>query len=312
MEKKRCLFCDEVASVEMKGAYERYMGCFCAPESYYHLHAESFDTLNRMSYQDKRRLFPLVSAYIRELTDCEETVSLSAEEVQAIENSPRIPVTIEEKAGRLLQYLYRHAANPGEPVTIHKLSGSYNLTYSNNLQELVYLIEKLKEEGSLLREGHSFRLTEQGWREAMELAGGRKLKPCSVLLPDDESLHEEWAQHILPKLEQSGYLPDLFNGRTPEKTDHSIARVADSKLVIADISISSAEVFYAGGYAAGLDIPVLWTIHRSVHEAMPLHTRNIRPLIWDSSEELGMMLQQRLAAAVGEDNSATMQSTANG
>ncbi|MFS0727995.1 hypothetical protein [Paenibacillus sp. 1P07SE] len=308
MEKRRCLFCDEVASVETKGAYERFLGCYCAPEGYYNLHADSYDGLNRMSYQDKRRLFPLVSGYIRELTDCEEAVSLNEKEVRAIENSPKVPVTIEEKGGRLLQYLYRHARGPGEPVVIHKLSGSYNLTYSNNLQELVYLIEKLKEQGALTREGHSFSLTEQGWREASELAGGRKLKPCSVVLPDDEALHEEWAQHILPKLEQSGYLPDLFNSRTQEKTDHSIARVADSKLVIADISISSAEVFYAGGYAAGLDIPVVWTIHRSVLEAMPVHSRSIRPLIWDTSEELGQMLQQRLAAAGEEANPATMQS----
>ncbi|GBF74218.1 hypothetical protein PA598K_02550 [Paenibacillus sp. 598K] len=298
MDKKRCLFCDELATVETKGAYERYQGCNCAPyPHYYHLHAESVETLSRLSYQEKRRLFPLVSGYIRELTDCEESVSLNHDEVQAIANSPRIPVTTEEKGGRLLQYLYRHAGGPDVPVVIGKLSASYNLTYANNLQEMVYLIERLREAGSLIREGHSLGLTEQGWREAAELSGGRKLKPCSVLLPNDEALHGEWEQHILPKLEQCGYLPDLFNGRTPDKTDHSIARLADSKLVIADISLAAVEIYYAGGYAAGLDIPVVWTIHRSVLEEMPLHSRAIRPLIWDTTEELGVMLQQRLAAA---------------
>ncbi|MFC4304555.1 hypothetical protein [Cohnella boryungensis] len=308
MDKKRCLFCDEVATAEKKGAYERYQGCNCAPQSYYQLHADSGEALSRLSYQEKRRLFPQVSGYIRELTDCGEAVSLNGDEVMAIGSSPRIPATIEEKGGRLLQYLYRHASAPGDPVIIGKLAGSYNLTYSNNLQEMVYLIEKLKEEGSLIREGHSFRLTEQGWREAVELSGGRKLKPCSVVLPYDEALHGEWVQHVLPKLEQCGYLPDLFNCRTPDKTDRSIARLADSKLVIADLSITSAEVYYAGGYAVGLDIPVLWTIRRSVLEDRPLQTRAIRPLIWDSSEELGILVQQRLSAAGEQAVPATMQS----
>jgi len=294
LEKKRCLFCDELVSIDSKGAHDQYIGCYCTPDHYYRLHSDSYDSINRLSYQQKRQIFPLVSGYIRELTDCDEEVTLSEADLGKVQNSPRIPVTIEEKGTKLLQHLFRHSKGPGEAVVIHNLSHSYNLTYSNSLQELVYIIEKLKEELLLTREGVSFKLTDQGWREAAASAGGRKLKPCCILLANDQALNAEWSENILPKIEQSGYMPSLFNQQTQDKTDHSLGLLADSKLVIADLSIQAPEVYYAGGYAAGLNIPVIWTIHRTMMETVTMHTQAIRPIVWDTSEELGAMLQQRL------------------
>lgn len=47
------------------------------------------------------------------------------------------------------------------------------MTYSPNLQELVYIIDKLISDQLLIREGMTFKLTETGWNEAAESAGGR-------------------------------------------------------------------------------------------------------------------------------------------
>lgn len=297
MMKKLCLFCDELVPIESKGDHDRYVGCNCSPDSFYGLLRESYDSIRALSYQTKSKLFPIISAYIRERTDCDEKVILSIEDLDSIGNSPKIPATIDGKGARLLQYLYRHSERAGEPVVIHPLSTNYNLTYSPNLQELVYIIEKLREEQFIVRESMMFKLTEKGWSEAAASAGGRKLKSCFVLLGDDEEWRAEWSVSVLPKIEQCGYLPRLFNYSGMENGDnHSIQLLAESKLIIADITNHSPEAYFAGGYALGMKIPVIWTMKRSSNaDNRFVQALQIRPFVWDTIEELAAMLQQRLS-----------------
>ncbi|WP_169081637.1 hypothetical protein [Paenibacillus sp. PL91] len=296
MEKKRCLFCSEIVPIEAKGEHDHYLGCYCAPDGGYSLLRENYNAINSISYQKKSKQFPVLSAYIREQSDCGELVRLSGDDIESIVNSPKIPVTVEEKAGRLLQYLYRRSDGPLEPVVIHPLSQNYNLTYSPNLQELVYIIETLREEQLVVREGMTFKLTEKGWSEAAARAGGRRLKSCFVLLPEDSALRSEWLENIFPRVEQCGYLPRLFvQSDQDNREHHSISNISDSKLIIADLTNQSAEVYFAAGYALGKNIPIIWTVSRSGVDDQLVQAHPIRPFVWDTTEELASMLQQRLS-----------------
>ncbi|MBD2869241.1 hypothetical protein IDH41_11695 [Paenibacillus sp. IB182493] len=295
MVKKRCLFCDEIVPIESIGEYDRYIGCDCSPDGVYSLLRDSYEDIRALPYHKKHQLFPIMSGYIRELTDCGETVALSIDDLETVANSPRIPLTIEEKGSRLLQYLYRHSDGPGEPVVIQPLSHRFNLTYSPNLQELVYIIEKLREEQSIVRESVTFKLTDKGWSEAAARAGGRKLKACSVLLPDyaDGTV---WTEIVLPRIEQCGYFPQLCNPAALQSREQDmIEAIADSKLVIADVTIPSPEVYFAAGLALGLHIPVIWTVESNAAGLSALPSPSIRPIAWDTAEGLASLLQQRLA-----------------
>ncbi|WP_229106709.1 hypothetical protein [Paenibacillus sp. 1001270B_150601_E10] len=241
----------------------------------------------------------LVSAYIRERNDCGEEVILSADDLDTIVNSPNIPVTIEDKSNRLLQHLYRHSEGLGEAVVIQPLSSNYNLTYSPNLQELVYIIEKLRSEQFIIREGMNFQLTEKGWSEAAASAGGQPLKPCSVLIANEGVLCTEWQERLLPNIEQFGYLPRLLTHTTHTKPQnletYSLELIADSKLIIADLTSQSPEVYFTAGYALGLNIPVVWTVNSSDAELLPVKIKELRPIVWDTVEELLVILQQRIS-----------------
>ncbi|MGG4554811.1 hypothetical protein [Paenibacillus humicus] len=295
MNKKHCLFCDEIVPTKAEGDYDVYLGCSCSPGGFYSLLRDSYETIHSLPYHKKRDMFHLVSAYIREHTDREEKVTLSEGDLEAIVHSPNLPVTIEDKGNRLLQYLYRHSEGPGEPVVIQPLSSSYNLTYSPNLQELVYIIDKLRGEQLLIREGMAFQLTEKGWSEAAATAGGKKLKPCSVLIADGEGFRTEWLQMLLPTIEQYGYLPSLLAPAATENAKaYSLEQITDSKLVIADLTGQSPGVYFAAGYALGLNIPVIWTVKSSEAEMLPVRFKEIRPIVWDTAEELAAFLQQRL------------------
>lgn len=296
MNKKHCLFCDEIVPIKSKGDYDIYIGCSCSPDGAYSLLRDSYEMILSLPHQKKRDMFHLVSGYIREQTDCEEKVTLQANDLEAIVNSPNIPVTIEDKGNRLLQFLYRHSQGPGEPVVIHPLSSSYNLTYSPNLQELVYIVDKLRSEHLLIREGMTFQLTEKGWSEAAASAGGKKLVPCSVLISDEEDLCAAWLQMLLPKMEQYGYQPRLLTkAKTQNSEKYSLELIADSKLVIADLTAQSPEVYFAAGYALGLNIPVIWIMKSSDAGKLPVRIEEIRPIVWNTAEELAAILQQRLS-----------------
>lgn len=299
MTKKRCLFCDEIVATKPEGDYDRYMSCSCAPGGSYRLRRDSYEPINSLPHPQKRGMLHIVSAYIRELTDRDEEVTLSVEDLESIVNSPTIPVTIDNKANRLLQYLYRHAEGAGESVIIHPLASNYNLTYSPNLQELVFIIDKLQNEQLIIREGTSFQLTEQGWREAATIEGGKKLKPCAILIANDEDLSTEWLEKLLPIIEQYGYLPRLLthaNSKTPSSEKYSLERIAESKLIIADLTSQSPEMQLAAGYALGLNIPVIWTVNsRNADHILPISIKEIRPIVWDTAEELAVILQQRLS-----------------
>ena len=291
--KKYCLFCDELVSVEAQGDYDRFVGCHCSPGGSYSLLRDSYEPINAISHGIKHQMFPMISAYIREQTDCGERVSLSEAAVEAIMNSPQIPVTIEEKGNRFLQYLYRHSEGPGEPVVI-SLTHNFNLTYSPNLQELVFIIDKLKGEEFLLREGMNFRLTDKGWNEAAAWAGGRKLKSCLVFISDDVEYQQLWLEKVLPKIEQCGFQPRLYNAADPMNPERfTMQQIAESKLILADLSHQAPEVYFAGGYAAGLNIPIIWTVNHNTDKLL-LPAEEIRPIVWEHPEELAALLQQKL------------------
>ncbi|GGG13555.1 hypothetical protein [Paenibacillus abyssi] len=296
MEKKRCLFCNETVEVETIDDCDWYISCCCSPDGSYGLHNHSFEFYQSLSYETKRQMFPIISAHIREQTDCGETVALAGEDLNAIETDPRRPVTIEDKGYRLLQYLHRHTSKPGEPVVIRQLSKSFNLTYSPNLQELVYIITKLMDEKSLEREGSTFKLTEKGWREAVASGRGRSYKPCVVLLPDVDKQRPEWSVNVLPTIEQCGYLPHVIEKAEAGQTgDHMEQLLSKCKLVIADLTGHSPEVYFAAGLALGMNKTVIWTLPHGEANRLPVHSELIRPLVWETTDELAAMVHQRLS-----------------
>ncbi|RUT45438.1 hypothetical protein EJP82_14135 [Paenibacillus anaericanus] len=296
MIKKHCLFCDEIVSIEPEGDYDRYLGCSCSPGRFYTLLRDSYKPINLLPHQQKRKMLHVVSAYIRELTDCDEKVTITANDLESIVNSPEIPVTIEDKGNRLLQYLHRHSKGPGEPIVIQPLSRNYNLTYSPSLQELVYIIDKLSNEKLLVREGVTYKLTDEGWRVAVASAGGNKLKPCMILMSDDEDLRMDWQEGLLPRIEQCGYLPRLLTqSKTHSHEDYSLELIADNKLIIADLTGQSPGVYFAAGYALGMNIPVIWTVNSSEADKLVVQLQDIRPIVWDTVEELAVILQQKLS-----------------
>ncbi|BBH20761.1 hypothetical protein Back11_21060 [Paenibacillus baekrokdamisoli] len=299
-ETKRCLFCDQMVPVKEKGTDDWFISCNCSPGGSYGLQQASYDSYNALGYSIKRQLFPLVSAYIREKTDCDEQVRLTFNDFARFEQLSTSPMSVEEKGIKLLQYLFRHSSKPDEPVVIHQLSLSFNLTYSINLQELVYIIEKLKGEEYLERIGSTFWLTEKGWKEAASYSGSRRLKPCLLLIAGDSVPLLDWSEGLIAKLGECGYLPHMVElSDSTGLNEQTMHLIVESKLVIVDASGQGTAACFAAGYAIGLEVPVLWAVHAGETGPMktpyrPIPSKKFQSLVWDNEAHLMTLLQKQL------------------
>jgi hypothetical protein len=281
LETKRCLFCEQTVPIGSTDDCYSFIGCFCAPDGLYQLRKDSYDQFLALPHQTKREVFPILSAYIRDLASSAETAVLAFDDLEAIRQSSRIPASIEEKEALLLKYLRTKATGPNAPVVIRSLASNYNLTYSPNLQEFVYVIEKLREKGWLERVGTTFTLTEEGWKEASSCLNGKRLKSCVIAAPNCEQVRSLWAESIFPRLTGLGYSPRFADHTQPES-------FAESKLLIADLTEHDREVYYVSGLAQGAGLPVIWTIKRGNAELadLPLPSDKTRLAVWDTVEEL--------------------------
>ncbi|GKU78230.1 hypothetical protein [Paenibacillus sp. L3-i20] len=295
MNKKHCLFCNELVTIENSGNIDHFSGCMCAPEGHYSLEGDTYARIQGFPYAKKRKLLPFVSAYIREESARTGSIHLTIDVVEEIEQASFIPATLEEKGKRLLTFLYGKSESADEPINLHPLSQHYNLTYSPNLQEFVYIIELLKESEMITREGSVLKLTTLGWSEAMSLSGGKKSKSCVILLSDESAILTDWTTSVFPRIEQCGYKVELIGISVLRRMeDSTLSRVSQSNLVIADLTESEPEIYYAAGYAKCSSVPTIWTMRSS--EAEQLHTQGewIRPLLWDDVEQLTERLQIRI------------------
>ncbi|MNC83895.1 hypothetical protein D3C81_2065440 [compost metagenome] len=66
--------------------------------------------------------------------------------------------------------------------------------------------------------------------------------------------------------------------------------------MVADLTGQAAGVYFAAGYALGLGIPVIWTVNSSDAGKLVVQLQDIRPLVWDTAEELAVLIQQKLRA----------------
>lgn len=293
--KKHCLFCTELVSAEQDGEYVRYYGCMCAPHGNYKLKSDAYTAITAFPHESKRRLLPILSAHIREQDEQGERATLTLEQAEAIMTSPEVPMTANRKEQRLLRYVYQRTEAPGDPVNLHPLSRSYNVAYASNLQELVYLIEKARDSGWLLREGAVLRLTDEGWAEAAAASGGDRRKECCVLA-GSEDVYSLWVADMPFALEQCGYRPRLLQpGKLRGMDDGISSAIAACKLLIVDMTDAGPETYYAAGFAASAGVRVIWTVHSGAAEVPADLSQWLRPMPWETPGQLMERLRERIS-----------------
>ena len=249
----------------------------------------------------------------------------------AVENAKqRRPLSIPERADRLLNYLGRQLTHPGAWYSFPKYPEHRDQFYgvlaqiessiasketSKQIFEVRFYFSHLQEQELIegLRSSSNFddnapyRLTVKGHMRLEEMRHTvSPSRQCFVAMWFDDSMQQARNEGILPAIRDAGYDPVIIDQKEHinKIDDEIIAEIRRSRFVVADFTHGEkgarGGVYYEAGVAFGLDIPVIFTCRQDVIDEVHFDTRQYNHIMWDSPADLRNKLRNRISAVIGD------------
>ena len=157
--------------------------------------------------------------------------------------------------------------------------------------------------GKGVADGH-ITITMLGWQEIARLqqvnAGSRIAFVAMSFLPTFTPLFET---AIMPAVEAAGYRAERVD-RTEHNNridDEIIARIRQSRFLVADFTKQRGGIYFEAGYALGLGLPVIWLARENALKKVHFDNRQYNFIPWREGawEELRERLRFRIEATIG-------------
>ena len=224
------------------------------------------------------------------------------------------PLSVHERADRLLRFTAMQASNVGDRVSIlQDVDGAFAWSESTGWHEVDYFLDYLQAMGWLNGErfgngGFIGTVTVDGYAHLVDSATNTTSTQAFVAMWFDRSMDDAYYQGIVPAIQRAGY-NDLRIDKKSDVVkidDEIIAEIRRSRFLVADFTQHEREarggVYFEAGYAKGLGIPVIFTCRKDVVDANNLHfdTRQYAHIVWETPEELRDNLLNRIRARIGQ------------
>ena len=206
----------------------------------------------------------------------------------------------------MLGVIARKHPDVRKPINLPELAEELELlgvTYSQTSDEAMQLIHILLDDGYLKwgttsgRDGH---LTPKGLLAAEALGASGSGSQGFVAMSFDPSLREVWTNGFHPGIFKAGYDPVRNNkDYVGAITDEMIAEIRRSRLVVADYTRQSNNVYFEAGLALGLGLTVIQTCHADEIGRLQFDIRHLNTLEWQSAADLVVGLNKRIRAVIG-------------
>lgn len=274
-------------------------------------------TLQALPFESEDLENYILSAVIREATYTgQPRIRLLRGNLENYRTSRRLPSSLSGKLDKILLFIYHSTAIAGEYQTIN-VHDDYPIGYCVNEAEFDYLLEILSQRGLIESRRQGFdrddwgqqiwqgneiavRLTVEGWERVDNI---KKQMPrlgnqCFVAMCFDEELRAIYEEGIAPAIRDTDYSPlridhKEYNGKI---CDRILVEIKQSRLVVADFTEHRAGVYFEAGYAAGLNIPVIWTVREDQINGCHFDTRQYNHIVWKDAVDLKEKLQLRILA----------------
>jgi hypothetical protein len=186
---------------------------------------------------------------------------------------------------------------PGEPEFI-------GVSYSDSQQELVVIIDYLKQEGLLTNIGipQGEHLTAKGYIAADELRAKRAASSQAfVSMWLDVSMQSIYERGLSVGIRSAGFSPLLIPKKEHANKidDEIIAEIRRSAFIVADFTGQRQNVYFETGFAIGLGFPVIWTCRQDEIKNLHFDIRQYNSIDWKDEGELAIRLQRRIEAMLG-------------
>ncbi len=220
------------------------------------------------------------------------------------------------KVRYLLAYIAHKSHFPGERITL-KGQTDYPICFAANIDEFGFYAQFIKEAGLVdgkradgpLEElgNYHYWLTPKGWEEiehvptldspyafvAMSYAKDSKYGPL---------LAEAYEQVIMVAVEQDAGYEAIRVDQQQFLGDivfEIVARIRESRFVVADVTEHKNGVYFEAGYAMGVGLPVIWTCHKDDMSQAHFDTSHMNHIVWDGVAALRSALATRILATIG-------------
>jgi nucleoside 2-deoxyribosyltransferase len=215
---------------------------------------------------------------------------------------PLSPLEIFDEILINISYLVMH---PSENISITKDESWY--FYSHDISSCLNLLRKLENLGYI--QFHSTGMTSatisieiNGWRKLSELkkSSGTDRKQAFVAMWFDKTMDSFYQNGIKQAIEADGTkcIRIDLQEHNNKICDEIIAEIRKSNYLVADFTGNRGGVYYEAGFAYGLGIPVIWTIHQDHLANVHFDTRQYNHIVYETEEELKERFLSRIQATI--------------
>jgi len=218
--------------------------------------------------------------------------------------SSLFPKNASEYTDRILLNLGNSVEYPSDKIKIDE-NNSRALLFSRNARDIFYFLKQLAQLGFTSKVGAL------PGELSIEANGWDRIAKLSTLQSElNQAFIAMWFNNKTKSFFEKGIKPAVeFDGQTTclriDKTEHNnkicdqiIAETRKSKYLIADFTENRGGVYYETGYAMGLGIPVIWSVHKDHLKNVHFDTRQYNHICYENEGELFKKLKNRIEATI--------------
>lgn len=231
---------------------------------------------------------------------------IQTDNIESLLASAPTPFDVPAKVRKLLASVARKSSQPGEWVGFPD-GTSPPLAYAAGIGEWIYLTEYAKEQGwldknrSSQRDVMQLRLQPAGWEENQRRPRLESVKGF-VAMWFDARMNDAFLSGVKPAIEEDCHYQctridvQEYNGDVVEEI---MAEIRESRFVVCDLTGHRNGVYFEGGFAMGLGIPVIWTCRNDTADGTHFDTEHFNQIRWSTPAELHRKLANRIRATIG-------------
>lgn len=220
----------------------------------------------------------------------------------------RPDASVQEKLHSLLRYLGSLSEYPGHAADFD-FKHDYSVLGAKNPEEACFYVRALQEQSLLSYQNYSindevlqFTLSTNGWVELDRIAqSGVESSNAFIAMWFDPS-RSAFYKGIEQAVTNAGYAPVRIDQveHLNRIDDEIIARIRQSKFLIADFSGQRNGVYFEAGFMLGLGRPVIWLCEKEDHKNVHFDTRQYNTIDYLNVDDLQTRLTTRIVANLGQ------------
>jgi nucleoside 2-deoxyribosyltransferase len=214
--------------------------------------------------------------------------------------------TVNEKLQMLLKHLAALSEYPGQEVGFDS-THDYSVLCARNSDEAEFYLRALDEQGlvssgALLTGDIPCTLTSSGWQELERIEKSGSASSNAFIAMWFDPSQDTVRESIRSAINASGYVPIRIDQveHVNRIDDEIIARIRESKFLVADLTGQRNGVYFEAGFMLGLGRPVIWLCHESDLDKVHFDTRQYNTIVYSDTGMLKSKLQFRIEAIMGK------------